>query len=142
VSGAGSRSRPWRGSAGAAISAGAGGWISGGGAGMGSPCWTANLTRFRKAGWPGSWGFSGSLSWTSSPCASCASRTGSSCPAWSGDGSSVVVLSGVAVLSNSTVAGRGSVKDGEEAGAARNGDRLGSVTREVPSVSRVVWLVF
>ena len=39
------------------------------------------------AGSSGAAGFSGSLSWTSSPYWSCASRTGSSCPLYSGEGS-------------------------------------------------------
>lgn len=73
----------------------------------------------------------------SSTCSSCASRTGSSCPTCSGDGSSVGLLLGVAVLleSWSWSADCGSVNDGEWA-AATNGEMLGSVARvDVPAVS-------
>lgn len=57
ISGAGSRRRPFGGrgaaGAGAAITSGVtgvAGWVSGGGAGTGSPSWVAYSTSWRKAG--------------------------------------------------------------------------------------------
>ena len=71
---------------------------------------------------------------------SCASRTGSSCPTYSGDGSSEGLCSNVAVvpvlvLPEFGSAALGSVNTGELV-AATNGDRLGSVAGD-DSTSRV-----
>ena|SRR6266567_262526 len=76
-------------------------------------------------------------------CSSWASRTGSSCPACSGDGSSVELLEGASVLSNSLWLDvfRGSVNDGEEVAcncAVINGEMAGSpASDDVPAVSTV-----
>ena len=81
-----------------------------------------------------------------SPYSSCSSRTGTSCPCCSGDGSSEVLLRGVFVLSDPAWS-EGScnwVNAGELAavavanGAATNGEIVGSATSDdAPDVSTV-----
>ena len=128
-----------------AMIAGACTWICGtgcaigGGGGTLSLNSTASPTSWMYAGSSGAAGFSGSLSWTSSPYWSCASRIGSSCPSYSGEGS----LGGGPGSSESEeslgscgVRPLGSVKAGDPAGSAvMNGERVGSSERGGTSVS-------
>jgi hypothetical protein len=100
----------------------------------------------------GNWGATGctnggsSGSWMTSPYSSCSSRTGTSCPCCSGNGSSGVLLHGVSVLSDPawSEGSRNWIKAGELAavavanGAVTNGEIVGSATNdEAPDVSTV-----
>jgi hypothetical protein len=82
-------------------------------------------------------------SWMTSPYSSCSSRTGTSCPCCSGDGSSGVLLCGVSVLSDPAWS-EGScdwINAGELAAVAvavTNGEIVGSATSDdAPDVSTV-----
>jgi hypothetical protein len=106
------------------------GCTSGGGGGTFSPASIACSTSCRYASSSGVRGFSGSLSWISNPCWSCAIRTGSSSCACSGDGSFELFSSlGVLVLSE-LAASIGGL-------AAANGDSVRSLSSEGTCVETV-----
>jgi hypothetical protein len=106
-------------------SAGATGATSGGGGGTLTPASTACSISCWYAGSSGVRGFSGSLSWTSSPCWSCASRTGSSWCSCSGNGSSPpVTVEGCELLELfSSGVSCHAVTNGEMDGCCDKGDR-------------------
>jgi hypothetical protein len=97
---------------------------------MFSPASIACSTSCRYASSSSVRGFSGSLSWISNPCWSCATRTGLSTCACSGDGSSELFSSlGVLVLSELVASVQGL--------AAVNGDSVGSLSSEGTCVETV-----
>ena len=100
--------------------------VNGGGDGTLSPSVTASSISRRYSGSFGAKGFSGSLSWMSSPYWSCASRIGSSGCACSGDGSSDSgVLGGDTVsLELSSAATFRAAMNGEMEGSPDKGGRF------------------
>jgi hypothetical protein len=106
------------------------GCASGGGGGTFSPVSIACSTSCKYASSSGVRGFSGSLSWISNSCWSCATRTGSSACGDSGDGSSEL-FSSLRVLELSELAASvGGL-------ATVNGDSVGSLSSEGTCVKTV-----